>query len=55
MSHVREHCATPRISLHWRRLGCGAAWACSCGRLFRLTSVGGYDGHNWQWEAVERG
>lgn len=55
MSHVIEHCATPRITRAWKSLGFGAVWACSCGRLFRLTSRGGYDGINWGWEAVKNG
>lgn len=51
--HVSEHCATPRITRHWKRLGEGAAWICSCGQIYRLEIHSGYD--VWfVWEKIQR-
>jgi hypothetical protein len=54
VSHVEEHCGTPKITRHWKRLGEGATWTCSCGRQYRLTWAGGYGCESWQtWKEVK--
>lgn len=50
-------CRLPKITRHWKRLGDGATWTCSCGqvrRLVRATELGGPK-VSWQWESVSRG
>lgn len=55
MSHVKEHCGLPRITRHWKRLGVGALWMCSCRSTYRLSQYSSYatDGTlAWRWERV---
>lgn len=47
--HVIEHCDLPRT---WFRRA-GSVWACSCGKLYRITYVGAYDSVIKTWEVVE--
>jgi hypothetical protein len=51
--HVQDHCGLPKVTRHWKRLGCGAVFMCSCGKIFRLTTIGSFDGIDWVW--VEKG
>lgn len=51
--HVTDHCNTPKITRHWKRLGAGAVWLCTCDKAYRLTTYGSMDGPQWSWDGVD--
>jgi hypothetical protein len=52
-THVAEHCATPKITRRWRKLGQGAVWRCTCGKLFATEKSLEYDyPPEWRWKEL---
>jgi hypothetical protein len=51
MGHVTEHCAKPKITRRWKRVG--AVYACECGQLYRVVLASGYESSFWSWELVK--
>jgi hypothetical protein len=52
VSHINDHCALPKITRHWTRLGSGATWTCSCGAQYRLIFIGSIGGDQPSWSLV---
>lgn len=53
--HVADHCSTPEITRHWKRLGIGALWLCTCSRMFVLSKTQGTYASDPEWVWVDRG